>query len=462
MQCGATGNDNWCLDTADLNLSASDPQGFALSINGELKGIPFSCPSGATACAKSLGEGTGNASFWAVSAAGISTIGLESWKLDSVPPAIAPTIPAPSGANGWHIVDISVDLGATDITSGLASTGISVSGNPTQPLPLTLSEGVHLLDFLADDIAGHRTTTQRTVSVDTTPPFLTSITKTGTEGNNGWYLSDVSVEAQASDATSGVDTISHRVNGGSWISGDTVVAGEGIPLIEFLILDRAGNQRMANEALSIDKTPPLSHFLIPANREVVSGEVELRGTTNDALSGPDHAEYSVDGGAWEPVPGFTAGWTFMWNSRWSSNGEHVIRLRAYDVAGNQETVYTADITVIVDNHAPPTKTSVYIWASPTPSPTATASITPSPTVVPTKKSTEEPLLILNTPVPEVSDPPFKGKPALPVWNCLIPILILLLLLALLSTIDPRPAALNELEKLGDRWIEITESDKKHE
>jgi hypothetical protein len=464
MQCGATGNDNWCLDTADLNLSASDPQGFSLSINGELNSVPFSCPAGNANCTRNLAEGTGTASFWAISAAGMSNVGTASWKLDSVPPAIAPTLPAINGANGWYLNDILADLGASDITSGLASTGISVSGNPTQPAPITLSDGVHILDFLADDLAGHRTSTQRTVSVDSVPPIL-SVQKTGTEGDNGWYLSDVDVQVIASDVTSGVDTISNRVNGGVWTSGDTILVGEGIPTVEFLVHDRAGNQRIISEFLSIDQTPPDSHFLSPVDGEVVSGIVELHGTTNDALSGPARAEYSVDDGAWEPVPGFTAGWIFTWDTRAIRNGEHLIRLRADDIAGNRETVYTAEITLIVDNHAPPTKTPIYIWSSPTPSPSAspTASPTASATMAPTVEATQTatPIVrIVSTPTPKLVLPlERKPLPSIPWKNYLVPTLVFGLLLALLSTIDPRPAALHELEKLGDQWMEITKEEK---
>ena len=459
VQCGTTGNDNWCLDSADLNLSSSDPQGFSLSINGELNSLPFSCPAGNANCTRNLAEGTGSASFWAISAAGMSNIGTASWKLDSVPPAIAPTLPAINGANGWYLNDILADLGASDITSGLASTGISVSGNPAQPAPVTLSDGVHILDFLADDLAGHRTSTQRTISVDSVPPIL-SVQKTGTEGDNGWYLSDVDVQVIASDVTSGVDTISHRVNGGAWISGDTILVGEGIPTVEFLVQDRAGNQRIISESLSIDQTPPVSHFLSPADRDIISGIAELRGTTNDALSGPARAQYSVDGGDWVPVPGFTAGWVFTWDTRAIRNGEYLIRLRADDIAGNHETVYTAEITLIVDNHAPSTKTPIYIWSSPTPSPSPspTASATMLPKVEATQTATAVARMV-STPTPKPVIPlERKPLPPIPWKNYLAPTLAFGLLLALLSTIDPRPAALHELEKLGDQWMEIRQDE----
>jgi hypothetical protein len=393
----------------------------------------------------------------------MSNIGIASWKLDSVPPAIAPTLPAINGANGWYLNDILADLGASDITSGLASTGISVSGNPTQPAPITLSDGIHILDFLADDLAGHRTSTLRTVSVDSVPPIL-SVQKTGTEGDNSWYLSDVDVQVVASDATSGVDTISHRVNGGAWMNGDTIVVGEGIPTVEFLVQDRAGNQRIISESLSIDQTPPDSHFLSPADRDIVSGIVELRGTTNDALSGPASAEYSVDGGAWESVPGFTAGWVFTWDTSAIRNGEHLIRLRADDIAGNREVVYTAEITLIVDNHAPPTKTPIYIWSLPTPSPSASPTVSPtaSATMLPTVEATQTVtavVRIVSTPTPKLVIPPGrKPLPSIPWKNYLVPTLAFGLLLALLSTIDPRPAALHELEKLGDQWMEIRQDE----
>ena len=67
--------------------------------------------------------------------------------------------------------------------------------------------------------------------------------------------------------------------------------------------------------------------------------------------------------------------------------------------------------------------------------------------------------IVSTPTPKPVIPlERKPLPSIPWKNYLAPTLAFGLLLALLSTIDPRPAALHELEKLGDQWMEITKEE----
>ena len=82
-----------------------------------------------------------------------------------------------------------------------------------------------------------------------------------------------------------------------------------------------------------------------------------------------------------------------------------------------------------------------------------------PTVEATQTATVV-VRIVSTPTPKLV-PPLERKPLPSIsWkNYFVPTLTFGLLLALLFTIDPRPAALHELEKLGDQWMEITKEEK---
>ena len=131
VNCTQGGDAGWCVGTSTLNMTASDLQGYTVTIQGTIGGTPFSCAPGNT-CAKSLPEGSGNLTFWATSSAGSSSISSDSWKRDASDPLLSPNLPAVDGSNGWYISAILADLSASDSVSGIASTGISVDGGAVQ------------------------------------------------------------------------------------------------------------------------------------------------------------------------------------------------------------------------------------------------------------------------------------------------------------------------------------------
>ncbi len=97
---------------------------------------------------------------------------------------------------------------------------------------------------------------------DVVAPVSTA-TLTGTQGQAGFYRSDVNVALAATDDASGVLTISYKVNGGDYISvaplsGATRnIATEGAHTITFFATDKAGNNEPEKTLnFTIDKTPP--------------------------------------------------------------------------------------------------------------------------------------------------------------------------------------------------------------
>jgi hypothetical protein len=77
---------------------------------------------------------------------------------------------------------------------------------------------------------------------DTTPPSTTH-SLSGTRGNAGWWLSDVTVTLTATDATSSVASTCYRVDGGAWqtYSKPFVVSGDGTCMVDYYSVDMAGN-----------------------------------------------------------------------------------------------------------------------------------------------------------------------------------------------------------------------------
>lgn len=93
-----------------MNLSASDPPGLAVTIDGVLNGSLFACGN---TCNQSLPEGGGTA-YQVTSASGRTVGGVSTWQRDSTPPDLRFTLPASDGRNGWYVSDVDVTATASD------------------------------------------------------------------------------------------------------------------------------------------------------------------------------------------------------------------------------------------------------------------------------------------------------------------------------------------------------------
>jgi len=96
---------------------------------------------------------------------------------------------------------------------------------------------------------------------DTTPPITThSLDPLTPDGDNGWYVSDVTVSLNATDDISGVNITYYRVDGGEWEVYDSTFVisedGDGI-LIEYYSVDNADNQEPIKQvSIDMDQTKP--------------------------------------------------------------------------------------------------------------------------------------------------------------------------------------------------------------
>jgi hypothetical protein len=428
-----------------LELAASDPQGFDVTINGDLNGKPFTCGS---ACTLPLPEGVGTANYNATSTSGQTASGSSTWQRDGTPPNLNLILP-----------------------------------------PL--------------------------------------------DGKNGWYVSEVDVSASASDATSGLDSVSGILDGSTSWSSFPIHFTDGIHPVVARAWDLAGNERLANEVIHVDTVPPASQFTSHSNGQLVQGNVVLTGKVEDATSGAAGGELSPDGTHWQTVSmGTHATWSFTWHTNEVSNGQYTLQIRGMDQAGNIGDA--ASLTLIVDNGPPsvsiterwwiwesgqlkvapnhfpiasvrvtindlqnrwpaveikfdPGKTSDTVswnrrFADGTIAPsgeyrvvavacdihdlcgndtglieipiaaTSTVTLSPSPTTTPTQparvtftvtQTPATPVPMLVTPLPKISPKPAQS---LPFWQ-LLGLLGLFLVISSVSVIDPRPVALHQLNKI---------------
>lgn len=120
--------------------------------------------------------------------------------------------------------------------------------------------------------------------------------------------------------------------------------------LSYFAVDRLGKiGEPGSITVTVDTMPPASTLLDPVEGQVISTTTyNLRGTASDALLGVKRVEISVDGGAWQTANG-EENWTFEWTGY--TNGEHNLRWRAVDTAGNKEMT-SPGITVAIDTISP--------------------------------------------------------------------------------------------------------------
>ena len=350
VNCATPGSNGWCRGGATLTLSASDPQGFATAITGDIAGTAFSCAG--PSCTQALPVGNGSIHYQASSPASgqSSGVGSASFAYDPSPPTAAVVTTGAPGTNGWYLSAV-VSATGTDATSGISITQVSVDGGAWQT-SISLIEGMHSIVGRTIDNAGNITLSPaQTVKVDATAPTILVSVDSGTLVA-GWYVTDVTLAATASDATSSVAALEYRLDGGAWSAGDSLtVSAEGPHTVDFRATDQAGLHATTSLNFRVDKTPPGVSFTpigTPGSNGWYISPVVLSINAEDALSGVAGIEYRLEsapqgyGGAWITGSSLTLG-----------DGEHTVEARAMDNAGNLSAVTPATTTGIqVDTTAP--------------------------------------------------------------------------------------------------------------
>lgn len=337
--CGQWGNGSWCRQNARLKLTASDPQGYAVTIRGKLNNVPFNCGT-TTSCILALPQGTGTAHYTATASnSGMTASGSTTWAYDPNPPTLTDAVTGIAGLNGWYISPVTDQASASDSISGLAYVQCRLDGGGWIEGQCTVtSDGIHTVDFRALDRAGNVASLTRTVSVDQTPPmYSTSIS--GTAGNSPWYVSPATITVSASDATSGVGRVEYNQNGAGWQVGSSVVSNEGVNTIEIRVTDNAGNVSSGSLTVYVDTTSPTLTDVIrgtAGNSPWYVSPVTVDISGSDATSGLANVVLTVDGApAASPIT--------------LDDGVHAVSATATDNAGNTSTL---ERTIHVDTRPP--------------------------------------------------------------------------------------------------------------
>ncbi|MFT3895055.1 MAG: Ig-like domain-containing protein [Anaerolineales bacterium] len=346
IACGQWGSNGWCVSSARLKLTASDPQGYALSITGNAKGSPISCNGN---CSIDLPTGSGVANYVVTASnSGMSASGSASWDYDPDSPSVGLNISGSSGKNGWYTSSVGVTPTGSDSISGLAGTFLSVNGGAWQS-SATLDDGKYTIDVTAADRAGNTSNSSATISVDTKTPSI-SVKVNGKPGKNNWFDAETTVSASASDATSGIASFEVSVDGGSYRPYSTVELSGGRHTVQFRATDKAGNRtETAKQSLLIDLNDPtvtldISDFsdgiIAYSAHDGESGMAYIYITIEDKNGKFSKIKWS------QSVSGKSTNGEYRWDKKVSDGtvapaGEYTVWVKAVNLAGNEDTQATS-------------------------------------------------------------------------------------------------------------------------
>jgi hypothetical protein len=234
--------------------------------------------------------------------------------LDNDPPTIMAALDIQPNAAGWHNQDVTVSFTCDDAISGVA----------TCPDPTLVDvEGVaQVITGTAIDHAGNSQTASVVINLDKTAPTISS-SSSSLPNANGWNNADPTISFSATDALSGLVSVSP----------DVTITTEGEnQVITGTATDLAGNTATTNVTVNLDKTAPAisaSASPLPNANGWNNTDVNVSFTGTDSLSGIDTLT---------PLTTITA-----------EGANQLVSGTAVDMAGNTAT---ASITLNIDKTAP--------------------------------------------------------------------------------------------------------------
>ena len=241
--------------------------------------------------------------------------------------------------------------------------GGSASGvNPTVTLPY----GVTTVTLSVDDGKGGTATDDLLVTVQDSTPPATTASVAGVTGQNGWYVSDVTVTLNSTDTCTGVKEIHYTVNGVETVvngnTADFTLSQDGSYVVTYWAVDNAGREGEHNTTPVNRDTAPPATVATPSGTQGNGGYytscVNVTLQTSTGASGVERTEYSLDGGQTWQV--YTGGFELC-----PTQGSPVtatVTYRSVSGAGNAEQPKTLVINI--------DKTAPVITASVSPAPNA--------------------------------------------------------------------------------------------
>nr|WP_233520407.1 chitobiase/beta-hexosaminidase C-terminal domain-containing protein [Prauserella sp. PE36] len=350
------------VGTATVAVSAQDTESGVASVEYQLDGggfQPYTEPVAVSEPGEHIVEFRATDNAGNVSQTGSVTFTVvEQAPEDTTPPTVTGQLSGTQDADGNYLAKATVTVTAQDTQSGIASVEYEVDDTGFQPYtgPVEVTElGDHSVQFRATDNAGNLSETGfvtfRVVEPpegDTTPPHVMAEV-TGEQNTDGHYLGSASVELTAHDAESGVDSVEYSLDGGEFTAytGPVVVSAPGEHTVSYRATDNSGNTSEPGSVTFTvvengqeDTTPPEVSAEVTGEQDGDGnyvGSATVSVTAVDEGSGVHGVEYALDGGE------FTA---YTEPVEVAAEGEHTVRFRATDHAGNTSQPGSVTFTVV--------------------------------------------------------------------------------------------------------------------
>ncbi len=289
---------------------------------------------------------------------------------DMTPPVTTCTLePAvPDGPGGWYASPVKVTLTATDDDSGVNYTKYRIDNGSwlTYAGQFTVStNGYHQVDYYSVDNA-HNVETTKSVNFKiniSTPVTSYTVEPAVPNGENGWYITNVTVNLTAVDPD-GVDYTKYRINGGSWItySSPFKILSDGVNVVEFYSADVLGHvESIKSFVVKIDKTNPTISLQRPRfgylylfDREILPlasgvtlsiGRLTVTASALDFTSGIENVTFYTKVGNIAIAQSIDLQSPYQWI--WGGDvGTKLLYAVAYDEAGNSKTSDSLLVTII--------------------------------------------------------------------------------------------------------------------
>lgn len=232
------------------------------------------------------------------------------------------------------------------------------AGEGSRTWNLTGNDGRKVVFFQCRDKGGSVVETQKEVVLDTTPP-VTTLSTLPPPNDDGWTNATTIVTLEASDdnglpddEVSGVEGIWTRLDGDPFerYTAPLVIDHDGVYAVDAYSRDRVANQEPTESwTIQLDTQPPRTAILgpeagslyvsgtrtidqLPVQGAVVVGDVLVEAAADDGLSGIKEVAFVVDGTLRhvDAAPPYE----FPWPAGREAGGDHLLEVRARDLAGN--------------------------------------------------------------------------------------------------------------------------------
>jgi C1A family cysteine protease len=341
---GIEGSDGWFLSEVEVALEAIDRTSDVEMTEFRTDGGPWTKYDGTFLIQD---DGLHYVKYRSLDIAGNLEVAKEiEIKIDKASPTTEYLLSGDKAENDWYISPVTIHFVSHDETSKVRSVELWIDGykvlyDPDDP-PAVSTNGYHEFIFHGIDNAGNpEDPSSGSFIIDMKDP-VTELLIHGEIGNEGWHLSPVSIELEASDANSGVKASFYRVVGGSWSEYSNPVSfrEDGKFVVEYHSEDLAGHtESIQDRLIKIDTVSPKTEMILDGEEGSNSyflDDVEVELLPFDRTSGVAFTFWQLDA---RSVREYHDPITI------SGTGPHVLSYYSVDIAGNAEQMRSVVIKI---------------------------------------------------------------------------------------------------------------------